>query len=90
MKLSKYEQETVVNFNAEDSKAVVYTRDRTVMRKLDMLISECPDEYRLISSTDIDRTYEMPKSLVNFRRAKRLTEEQRAKAREQMIRINGK
>ena len=33
--LSKYEQETVINFNAGEQNATVYTRDKTVMRKLD-------------------------------------------------------
>lgn len=32
--LSKYEQETVINFNAGEQTAVVYTRDKAVMRKL--------------------------------------------------------
>ena len=35
--LSKYEQETVINFNAGEQRAVVYTRDKAVMRKLDAL-----------------------------------------------------
>ena len=36
--LSKYEQETVINFNAGEQTAVVYTRDKAVMRKLDALV----------------------------------------------------
>ena len=35
--LSKYEQETVINFNAGERTAIVYTRDKAVMRKLDTL-----------------------------------------------------
>ena len=36
--LSKYEQETVINFNAGEQTAIVYTRDKAVMRRIDALI----------------------------------------------------
>jgi hypothetical protein len=39
MKLSKYEQETIINFNVAESDAVVFTRDKAVIRKLDALVS---------------------------------------------------
>lgn len=55
--LTKYEQETIVNYNAGDENATVYTRDKTVMRKLDTLVTEHPDIYRCIGETDIDKTY---------------------------------
>ena len=38
MKLSKYEQETIINFNVAESDAVVFTRDKAVIRKLDSLV----------------------------------------------------
>jgi len=38
MKLTRYEQETIVNFNAEEPDAIVYTRDKAVMRQLDALV----------------------------------------------------
>ena len=38
MKLSKYEMETIVNYNADDQTATVYTRDKSVMRRLDTLV----------------------------------------------------
>ena len=47
MKLSRYEQETIVNYNAGEQTATVYTRDRTVMRKLDRLVADFPDTYKL-------------------------------------------
>ena len=51
MKLSKYEQETIINFNVAESDAVVYTRDRAVMRKLDALVNEFPEVYKCIGET---------------------------------------
>lgn len=32
--LTKYEMETVVNYNAGEQTATVYTRDKSVMRRL--------------------------------------------------------
>ena len=54
--LSKYEQETVINFNAGEQTAIVCTRDKAVMRRIDALVIEFPDVYRLVSETDIDKT----------------------------------
>ena len=88
MKLSKYEQETIINFNAEDKEATLYTRDPAVMRRMDSLVIEFPDVYRCIGETDIDKTYEMPKSSVTYRKPRRLSADQRHAARERMNIIN--
>lgn len=87
MKLSLYEQETVINYNREDKNATVYTRDPAVMRKLDQLVISFPEVYKCIGETDIDKTYEMPKSAITYRKPRRLSEEQRQAARERLERI---
>lgn len=89
MKLSLYEQETVINYNREDKNATVYTRDPAVMRKLDQLVISIPEVYKCIGETDIDKTYEIPKSAVNYRKPRRLSAEQREAARERMKRLKG-
>ena len=38
--LTKYEMETVVNYNAGEQTATVYTRDKSVMRRLDRLVAD--------------------------------------------------
>ena len=43
MKLSRYEQETIVNYNAGEQTATLYTGDKAVMRKLDTLVANFPD-----------------------------------------------
>lgn len=86
--LSKYEQETVINFNAGEQNATVYTRDKTVMRKLDALVTDFPEVYKLVGETDIDKTYSMPKSCVSYRKPRNISEEQREQARERMKKIN--
>lgn len=84
MKLTRYEEETIINFNAGDQTATLYTRDPAIMRKVDALVIEFPDTYKCISETDIDKTYEMPKSFVSYRKPRRLSEEQRAAARKRI------
>ena len=88
MKLLRYEQETVVNYNAGEQTATVYTRDKTVMRKLDTLVVEFPDIYKLTGQDDISKTYSLPKSYVNYRKPRRISKEQREQAREMMLKIN--
>ena len=90
MRLTRYEQETIINFNAEDKTATLYTRDPAVMRKVDALVIEYPDTYKCIGETDIDKTYEMPKSFVSYRKPRRLSEEQREAARERAKALKSK
>ena len=90
MKLSRYEQETIINFNAGEEMATVYTRDPAVMRRLDALVIEFPEVYRCIGVTDIDKTYEMPKSSVTYRKPRKLSEEQREHKKTLMMKINNK
>jgi hypothetical protein len=45
-------------------------------------------KYKLISETEYDHTYEMPKSHVNYRKPRRLTDEQKEYARKRTREIN--
>ena len=81
MKFTRFEQETVINFNAEEEMASLYTRDSAVMRRMDKLVNSFPEVYRCVKATDIDKTYEMPKSYVSYRKPRKLSEEQREAAR---------
>ncbi len=87
-KLSKYEQETIINFNVAESDAVVFTRDKAVIRKLDSLVNEFPEVYKCIGETDIDKTYSMPKKYVSYRKLRKISEERREHIRKQMRDIN--
>ena len=88
MKLSKYEQETIINFNVAESDAVVLTRDKAVIRKLDSLVSEFPEVYKCIGETDIDKTYSMPKQYVSYRKPRKISAKVKAQRKEMMKRIN--
>ena len=88
MKLSRYEQETIVNYNAGEQTATLYTRDKAVMRKLDTLVADFPNAYTLIGQDEVSKTYSFLKSYVNYRKPRKVSEEQREKARERMRKIN--
>jgi hypothetical protein len=60
------------------------------MRKLDTLVTEFPNMYKLINETEYDRTYEMPKLYVKYRKPRQMTDEQREKARERIKGLNGR
>ena len=87
-KLSKYEQETIINFNVAESDAVVFTRDRFVIRKLDSFVNEFPEVYKCIGETDIDKTYSMPKQYVRYRKPRRISAKVKEQRREMMKNIN--
>lgn len=86
--LTKYEQETIINFNVAESDAVVFTRDKAVMRKLDALVTEFPEVYKCIKVTDIDKTYSMPKQYVSYRKPRKISEELKLQRREQITKLN--
>ena len=82
MKLSKYEQETIIDFNVAESDAVVFTRDKAVIRKLAVLVTNFPEVYKCIGETDIDKTYSMQKQYVSYRKPRRISEEVKQRRRE--------
>lgn len=79
IKLTRYEMETTINFNAEEKTAILYTRDKAVMRRLDKLAAEFPDIYKIIEKTDIDKTYSFPKKYAMPKKPRILSDEQREK-----------
>ena len=85
--LSRYEMETVINFNAEEKTATVYTRDKSILRKIDALCARFPDTFKVIAEDSISRTYEVPKRLVKVA-APRVMSEAQKEALEKMRRVN--
>ncbi|GFI24501.1 hypothetical protein IMSAGC011_03302 [Lachnospiraceae bacterium] len=66
IKLSRYEQETIVNYN---------TRDKAVMQKLDTLVADFPDTYKLTRQNEVSKTYSFPKSYVCYRNPREVSTE---------------
>lgn len=89
-RLTRYEMETTVNFNAKEETAVLYTRDKAVMRRLDRLVADFPDIYICTRKTAIDKTYEFPKKYAIPKRPRVLSEEQRLKMRDRLAKAREK
>lgn len=77
MNLTRYEQEVVINFNADEEMATVYSANPSWLRKMEALAREFPDTFRLIRQTEISKTYEMPKRLVRIGKPRRLSSAQK-------------
>ena len=88
MSMGKIEEETIINFNARELTATLYTMDSAVIKKMDALVIEFPEDYKCIAETDIDKTYSLPKKCISYRGKRRLNEAQREAARERMNKIN--
>lgn len=92
MNLSLIEQETIITYNAQEDFAEVYTCYPPMIRKLDKLTQENPEEWKVLRADAMGKTYTCPKGLVSLRSKtalkKELTEAQKQKARERMERIN--
>lgn len=84
MKQSRYEQETIVSYNAGEQTATIYTRDKAVMRKLDTLVANFPDTYKLVKQDEVSKTYSFPKSFVSYRKPRAVSMEQREQARKKL------
>lgn len=81
MKLSRYEQETIINFNEEDEYADVYTHNRKLMERLNMLAKEFPEACQFVKHYGYRcRVYRIQKNLISIR--KPYSEERRKHDRE--------
>lgn len=56
--LSRYEQETIINFNEEDGEASIYTHHRPFIRRLEQLAQEHPEECHLVHTYPVRRAVE--------------------------------
>ena len=88
MSMGKTEDETIINFNARELMATLYTRDPAVIKKMDALVIEFPEDYKCIAETDIDKTYSLPKKCISYRGKRHLNGAQREAARNRMIEQN--
>ena len=78
--LSKYEQETTINWCIADKAAYINTADYKVIRKLDKLVAGYPHEYRCTyDSVYGEKQYSIPIELIRF--AKPASEAKREAAR---------
>lgn len=80
MQLTKYEQETILNFNEEGSTASIYTHNKAMRRKLERFAHERPDDRRLYRECHDGQAveYSIPKSWIRINPPRIASEAQRA------------
>lgn len=88
-RLSKYEQETIINYNLEEDMAFCYTHDKTLIRKLDELIKN-GERIIVVREGNGWKEYKFPKKYIKIRPPRKLTEEQRKNMAERMASISRK
>ena len=76
MDLTKYEMETIYNYNQEESLASCYTMDRALIRRLDAL-AEKHKEITVVRADEGVRKYTLPQKWIKVRAPKELSDEQR-------------
>lgn len=85
-KLTRWEQETIINYNNEEKTAIVYTSDPVIQRKLDKFVKKYPNDYKCtkvqeVAEDQFSKEYWLSsKKLISFRAPVVMTEEQKAKA----------
>ena len=65
--MTKYEKETIINFNEEECIASLYTCTKHVMSKMDKLCKCYPNDFKLTKQDSDSKTYEFDKRFITIR-----------------------
>ena len=82
MGLTRYEQEVVINLNAEERLASVYTAHPVWIRKINRLKEENPEDVIVIREEEDAIEVKVPKSWIRISPKRVMSEEQKNAARE--------
>jgi len=80
-KPTRYEQETIISFNQEESTATVYTHNSSCMRKLGSLSNEFPEFFSLKCEDEFSKTFIIPKKCISLRKPTVLSDETKERLR---------
>ena len=81
MDLSKYEQETIINYNEEERTASVYTHSRKLRSKLSKIAMENSD-CQILKETDEHSEFIVPKKWIKVSPPKKMSAESLARMSE--------
>ena len=86
MQLTRYEQETVMNFNEGESTASIYTHNKAIIRKLRQLSESRPDDCKLQKTSHQGQAADflIPKSWIKITPSRIISAEQRTIMAERM------
>ena len=87
-KLNALSDETCAELTATTKRRKLTEHDQAVMRKLDTLVADFPDIYRLTGQDEVSKTYSFPKAHAGYRKPRAVSTEQRERARQMMIAEN--
>ena len=87
--LTRYEQETIINFNAETREVSICTADPVQIRRLDRLVEEFPNHYKYVKSEyckgeEVYRYYSTTKKMLSYRKPVIISEDRKEKLRLQL------
>ena len=84
MNLTRYEQESIIDFNEQEVSASVYTHNRALRRKLEKLSASHPDDCKLIRTTHDGQAaeFQIPKRWIRISPPRQVSDAQREAMRE--------
>ena len=88
IRLSKYEQETIIVFNEAEDLAEVYTHNRPLIKKIDRLCEEYPNNFLVKRIDENNRTYTISKNLINIRKPTVMSKDAKEKRKLHMEILN--
>ena len=90
--VSTLEQETTIQFDRTGKTATIWTSDTNMIARLDKLVKEFPDAYKIVAEHIIqgeisDKQYEVSQKKLVYPKKPRpaMPEEQKQKARERLL-----
>lgn len=93
--VSSIEQETTINISRNRDVAYVYTNDNTMITKLRKKVETSPNDYTCTVAGYSKEThlpsgyyFEFPKKLLSFRNWRTISDEQRARVRERLMKYH--
>jgi hypothetical protein len=88
MKLTKYEQETVILWNNDTDRADIYTCDSKLKRKLQSFLDEKNHDVVREKENEYSLTCSIPKKWIRIQKPRSLSEKQRKELTLRMKRLN--
>lgn len=80
---SKYEQETIINYNEDEKTATVYTYNKSLKKKLDKLAIKYPDIFIVVAEDKTGaKTYRIPKKYITVSTPRSYTDKQKKEMKE--------
>ena len=76
----KSEQETIITYDESTKTAEVYTHNKPLIRKLDALCLELPDQYQIYHVDEYSKTYRVPKKYIRVGRPVKMSKDRTEKA----------